>query len=131
MPGALTLTKVRAEDREIERQFTFVPSGNYTAGGAIGVAGETLNFETALNPTGLRRHTLGGTFDVNDFEVYRCPSGYDAVLEANAVNPGFTNVVLRFFTSGGTELTGAPTAYPAGLLGQVVGIRQKSAKKNG
>jgi hypothetical protein len=129
MAGALTLTRIRNEEREIERQFTFVPSGSYAAGGAVGVAGETLNFETALNPNGLRRHTLAGTFDVNDFEIYREPAGYAAVLEANAVSPGFTNVVLRFFTTAATELSSA--AYPAGLLGQVVGIRYKSAKKNG
>lgn len=137
MAGTLVVKRVDANAGRVTlRQWVFTPSGNYAQGGGAGVAGETLNFNVgssaggivATNPTGKPRPTPGGKFNIDDFCIDRVPAGYGAVLEANAVNPSFANVVLRFFTTANTEV--ANGAYPAALIGDVV-INHISDKKNG
>lgn len=132
MPGVLSLIKeVGPRPGPSVRVYTFVPSGVYTQGNAIGTAGETLNFLTAANPNGLP-HSKPGALPAptdKDVQVIKCPGGYDAVVESNAVAPAITNLVLRFFTSGGTELGAG--AYPAALLGQNVIIQMTTPQKQG
>lgn len=135
MPGTLSMIAINSDPGAgfITRTYRFVPTGQYTASGAVGVAGETLNFLTALNPTGQRRGKPGAlpVPTVDQFEVARAPVGYQGVIELNSVNPTLANMILRFFTSGGTELTGAPTNYPAGLLNGAVDINLITPTKQG
>jgi len=110
----------------IIKRFTCTLSGNYVLGGAIGVAGETLNFNTATNPGMKSRPRVpnggpsGQLVPTTDIEVTQVPNGYTAQVEKNAVNPTAANYVLRIFAAGSgnaapVEL--ANGAYPAALTG--------------
>jgi hypothetical protein len=132
MPGTLSLIKeIGPRPGYSQRIYNFVPSGAYVQGGAVGVAGETLNFLTAANPNGLPHPAPGALPTPTDKDVFveKCPGGYTAVIEQNAVNPTIKNMVLRFFTSSNTEISSA--AYPAGLLGQNVLINMTTQQKQG
>jgi hypothetical protein len=132
MPGTLSLIKeIGPRPGPSVRIFSFVPSGSYVQGGAIGVAGETLNFLTALNPNGVPHPRPGNLPTPTDKDVFveKTPGGYTAVIEPNAVNPTISNMVLRVFTSSNTEISSAP--YPAGLLGQNILIRMETPQKQG
>ena len=132
MPGTLSLTKVMpAKPGFITREYAFVPSGSYTQGGAVGTPGETLNFLTALNPNGLARRTFGPlpALTTKDVYVAAVPAGYDAAVEVATTAPASSNMVLRFFSSGGSELSAG--AYPTGLLTANVIIRVITPEKQG
>lgn len=132
MAGTLSVIKeVGPRPGPSVRIYVFVPSGAYVQGGAVGVAGETLNFLTALNPNGVPHAKPGNLPTPTDKDVFveKCPAGYTAVIESNATNPTISNMVLRFFTSSATEINSA--AYPAGLLGQNVVIRMETPQKQG
>lgn len=110
----------------VVKRFTCTLSGNYAQGLAIGVAGETLAFNSASN-TGKRarpRIPNGGPTGAlpanTDVEVTQVPNGYSAQVEQNAVSPTAQNYVLRIFAAGSGNA--APVelgagAYPAALTG--------------
>lgn len=109
----------------VTKRFKCVLSGSYVQGLAIGVPGETLSFNTALNPGLAPRTKLpvspGGKLPSNtDIEVAGVPNGYSAQVEQNAVAPTANNYALRIFAAGSgaaapVEL--AAGAYPAALTG--------------
>jgi hypothetical protein len=132
MAGTLSLIKeIGPRPGPSVRIYAFVPAGNYLQGGAIGVAGEILNFLAAANPNGLPHANPGALPTPTDKDVFveKCPGGYTAVIEPNAVNPTIKNMVLRVFTSSNTEISSA--AYPAGLLGQNIMIQMSTPQKQG
>lgn len=127
MANALTFLgkRISIGSRVIKR-FTCTLSGNYALGGAIGVAGETLNFNTATNTIKAARPRIpnggstGQLIPNTDIEVSSVPNGYLAQVEQNAVSPTAANYVLRIFASGSgaaapVEL--ANGAYAAALTG--------------
>jgi hypothetical protein len=128
MLAANTLTFVSnnraAGDNVIWKLYSVALSGSYTQGGAIGVKGEVLNFQTPLNPGYGSRSKLPGVINgSNDalpansqFEVAPV-YGYEFQVEQNAVAPTTANYILRIFTTGGTELaTGLYSAVAADLV---------------
>jgi len=126
MANALSIIDKR---RDIGNRITFVfqclLSGSYVTSTTIGVAGETLNFNAASNPKLIARPKLpgspAGVLPPNSaIKVVRCPDGYDALVEQNAVSPTQANYVLRLFTSGDTALGSG--AYPAGVTGDTTGF---------
>lgn len=127
MANTLTLInkKRSAGDNRVRFTFKCVVSGAYAQGGSIGTPGETLSFNTALNPTYIARPKLpgapAGKLPANsDIRITRCPDGYDALVEQNAASPTQANYALRIFGSGNTELgTGA---YAAGLTADTTGF---------
>lgn len=129
MAGVLTLQAVDVSRRKIRRTYRFVPSA--TAGQGYTTGGETLNFLTAGNPNGEPRRTPPPSPLPNDnnIKIVKNPGGYDCDILQNTVSPTLANYVLKFFTSGGTELTQAD--YPAGLAGKNVEFEIVTATKNG
>jgi hypothetical protein len=57
MAGALTLTRFAMKNERSNGSSLSYLQAAMPPVARVGVAGETLNFETALNPNGLRRHT--------------------------------------------------------------------------
>lgn len=112
--------RIQISNRIIKR-FTCTLSGSYVQGLAIGVAGETLAFNSATNTVKGARPKIpnggatGQLVPATDIEVSAVPNGYAAQVELNAVSPTAANYVMRIFSSSGTEL--AAGAYPAGLTG--------------
>lgn len=108
----------------VTKRFKCVLSGSYVNGGAIGVAGEVLSFNTALNPQIASRTKIpagppAARLPANtDIEVANVPNGYLAQVEQNAVLPTPNNFILRIFAAGSgnaapVELSAG--AYPAAL----------------
>lgn len=105
-------------------------SGSYVQGAAVGVPGETLNFNAALNPNKLERAKIpaapaGRLPAFDDIEVVNTMQGYQAVVERNATLPTPANFVLRIFTAGSgnaapVELSAG--AYPAALTANAIVI---------
>lgn len=131
MANVLTFLQNRILPHECIKRFTCLLSGNYVQGNAIGVAGETLSFNTALNPNKAARAKLpngspsGQLVPNTKAEVSSVPNGYTAQVEQNAVSPTANNYVLRIFAAGSgnaapVEL--AAGAYPAALTGAPIVI---------
>lgn len=127
MSNKLTIIhkKKAAGGNVITSVFQCIVSGAYVKGGAVGVAGETLSFNTALNPGFIARPRIPGAPagrlpPNNQIRVVRAPDGYDALVEQNAVAPTPNNFVLRIFSSGDTEL--ASGNYAAGLTADLTGF---------
>jgi len=123
MANILTLIdKQRAIGNKVIFRFKVVLSGSYAQGGAIGVPGETLSFNTALNPNYIARPKLpgapAGKLPANaDFLLRNLPAGFDGRVEQNATLPTQANYALRLFSSGGTEIsTGAYSSVGATLV---------------
>lgn len=115
----------------VVKRFKCTLSGNYTSGGAIGVAGEILAFNSAANPNKAARIKIpnGGVTGQlppnTDFEVTSVPNGYSAQVEQNATLPTAQNMILRIFAAGSgnaapVELSAG--AYPAALTGAPIEI---------
>ena len=114
MANTLTLVKKIILPHAAVFQFSCLLSGNYaSSGGAIGVPGETLNFNGAANPNKIARPKIPTVMNGSlaalpatvDCEVMNSVGGFSGVVERNAVSPTAANFVLRLFTSGGTEMT--------------------------
>lgn len=113
MSVTLTLDAVLEQDNDIVRRYTVLPAGSYVNG-----TGETIDFTKALNPKFASRpfppQPPGGALPAaSEAIVASTPGGYDAVLTQAGANPTLKNFVLKYYTSGGTELGSG--AYPAGL----------------
>lgn len=104
--------------------FKCVLSGSYVQGAAIGVPGETLAFNSALNPLKLARPKIPAGPPAarlpatDECEVINTLGGFTARLEQNAASPTPQNFALRIFQAGSgavqpAELTAG--AYPAAL----------------
>ena len=122
MSAQLTFLGNSVGPHEVVKRFSCQLAANYTnSGGAgnVGTPGETISFNTALNPKFAARPRIpagppAARLPLNtDIKCY-LPQGYDAVVEMNAVAPTPNNYVLRIFTTSATEL--AAGAYPAALL---------------
>lgn len=113
-----------AGDNAIWKIYSVVVSGSYTQGGAIGVKGEVLNFQTPLNPGYGARTKLPGVINGSTAALpansqFEVPPlyGFTFQVEQNAVSPNTANYILRIFTSDGTELaTGTYAANAAALV---------------
>lgn len=117
--------KKAAGDNKLTFVFQCKLSGAYVKGGAVGVPGETLSFNTALNPGYISRPKIpnapAGRLPANaDIRVVRAPDGYDALVEQNATSPTPNNFVMRLFSSGDTEI--ASGNYAAGVTGDTTGF---------
>lgn len=135
MANALTfLRKELPAGGPSKKVFSCQLSGNYAQGGAIGVAGETLAFNSAAYTGRPARRFIPSTVNgstsalpvQNDFEVFFVPNGYEAQVEQNSVNPTANNFVLRIFAAGSgnaapVELAGG--AYPAALTSAPILIK--------
>jgi len=140
MANALAyLRSDRAVSTFVFKVFTCTLSGNYTNGGAIGVPGETLSFNTATvtgKPSRPRiPNVLNGSTSPlpknTDFEVF-VPNGYSAQVEQNATSPTAANYALRIFAAGSgnaapVEL--ASGAYPAALTAAPIVIKVRIPAK--
>ena len=111
--GANTLTWLSnahaAGDNFVWKIYSVALSGSYVQGGAIGVKGEVLNFQTPLNPGYGARTKLPGVIRLAEFHrrttantdalpassAFEVPPvyGYEFQIEQNAVNP--TNAELH------------------------------------
>jgi hypothetical protein len=109
MAGTLTLNNKYVLPHAVIWEFLFQPTaGNYTNGGAVGTAGETLNFNAALNPKKLARPKIPSVINgstsalpkATDIKVENVVAGYTAIVEQNAVAPTASNFVLRIFAAG-------------------------------
>ena len=120
---------------KVVKRFTYtLASGNsYTNGGAVGVAGLTLAFNSAAlsgKPARPRIPNGGasGTLPANtDIVVVNTPNGYIGQVEQNATNPTAANYVLRIFAAGSgaavpAELASNTYATYAGLTGSTFEI---------
>jgi len=124
MSNMLTfLGKQKGAGSQVVKQYTCALSGSYANGGAIGVAGETLNFATALNPKYAARTKLPGAINGSIANLpantaFTVPPlyGFTFAVERNAVSPNTTNYVLRIFASDGTELASGTYASVAAAL---------------
>jgi hypothetical protein len=127
MANQLTVSKKQkaAGDSRIIKSFTCVLSGSYlNSGGLVGVAGEILNFNAALNPGLKERSKLPGVINGSlaalpantDFTVAPL-YGFTFVVERNAASPTPANYVLRIFSGAtGVELASGTYAAVAALL---------------
>jgi hypothetical protein len=109
-----------AGENVVYKIYSVALSGSYIQGGAIGVKGEVLNFQTPLNPgygartklpgvLGLPNSTGGTTANTDALpasSAFEVPPvyGYEFQIEQNAVNPTNANYIMRIFSTGGTEL---------------------------
>lgn len=117
-----------AGGNKVVKVFKILVSGSYLTSTTIGVAGETINFNAALNPNKIARPKipstiLGSTANLvpsSQIKVVRAPDGYDAIIEQNAVSPTGSNYVMRIFTSGDTALGSG--AYAAGVTADTTGF---------
>jgi hypothetical protein len=123
MANQLTyLNKKVGVETSIIKRFSCLLSGNYAQGGAIGVPGETLSFNTAGYTGKPNRRFLPGpspagtTPAASDFAVFQLPGGYTAVIEQNSgATPTPNNMVIRIFNNGAELAAGA---YPAVLTSE-------------
>lgn len=134
MANLLTyLRKELGAGTDPKKVFTCLLSGNYANGGAIGVPGEVLAFNSAAYTGRPARRFLPSTVNGStsalpkntDFEVL-VPDGFSAQVEQNAANPTANNFALRVFVAGSgnadpVEL--ATGAYPAGLTAAPIVIK--------
>jgi len=114
-----------AGDNIVTKRYAVTLTGSYTAGGAIGVAGEVLNFTTPSNAGYAARTKLvsppAAKLAANtDFTVI-CPGGFTGQIEQNATLPTAANFILRLFGGGSgnaapAELTTATYASQAPAL---------------
>jgi hypothetical protein len=107
MANVLTLLRKKraAGSNIITYVFQCVLSGSYVNGGAIGVAGEILNFNAAANPKFISRPKLptapsGKSPDATDIRITRLPGGFDGQVEKNAVAPTPSNYIMRLYGAG-------------------------------
>lgn len=134
--GANTLTWLSnqraAGENVIYKIYSVALSGSYVQGGAIGVKGEVLNFQTPLNPgygartklpgvIGLPNSTGGTTANTDALpanSAFEVPPvyGYEFQIEQNAANPTNANYIMRIFSTGGTELASGTYASVAADL---------------
>lgn len=112
--------KKAAGDSYITKVFQCALSASYVQSSGIGTAGETLNFNAALNPgyaarTKLPGVILGSTDALPPNTAFRVTpySGFTAQVEQNATSPTPNNYVLRIFASDGTELASGTYASVA------------------
>ena len=126
---------IGAGNNIVWKNFQCTLSGNYTNSGAaanVGTPGETLSFNTALNPKYLSRPRIpnggstGQLLAASDF-IVQLPQGYDGIVEKNATNPTANNYVLRIFTTSATELNAG--AYPAALIAEPFLIKVRVPSK--
>lgn len=112
------------------KRYKCTVSGSYVNGAAIGVPGETLSFNTAIN-TALRARAklptaAAGRLVPNiDFKVVRNPEGYIAQIEQNATSPTPNNYVMRIFAAGSgaaNPVEIASGAYLAALIADTSGF---------
>lgn len=134
MANALTyLRSDRGVATYVSKVFTCALSANYANGGAIGVPGETLSFNTATVNGKPARPRIPNVLNNSttplpkntDFEVFT-PNGYSAQVEQNAASPTAANYALRIFAAGSgnaapVEL--ASGAYPAALTAAPIVIK--------
>lgn len=125
--GANTLTWISNEraagENIIWKIYSVALSGSYTQSTGIGTPGETLNFQTPLNPGYGARTKLPGVINgsndalptASQFEVPPV-YGYEFQIEQNKTNPTTANYVMRIFTTGGTELASGTYAGVAADL---------------
>ena|ERR1017187_3339454 len=107
----------------IWKRYSAVLSGSYIQGGAIGVKGEVLNFQTALNSGYGSRTKLPGVINgstsalptASQFEVPPL-YGFTFQVEQNATSPTTANYILRVFDSDGTEASSGTYASVAAAL---------------
>lgn len=127
MPNTIKFlgTRRAAGNNNVIKRYQVTLSGSYTAGGAVGVAGETLNFNGVLNPGYAARVKLpsgppAARLPANtDFAVADSPAGYTGQIEQNAVAPTPANFVLRIFAGGSGAAAPAELAsgaYAAALI---------------
>lgn len=135
--SANALTYLRTEKAAggpVYKVFSCQLSGNYANGGAIGVAGETLVFNSAGYTGRPSRRFLPSTVNgstsalpaQSDFLLSFVPNGYEAQIEVNAANPTANNYVMRIFAAGSgnaapVELTTG--AYAAALTSAPIIIK--------
>lgn len=117
--------KRAAGGNRITYVFKILPTGTYLTSATMGVAGETIAFNNALNPKLIVRPKLptnaAGVLPPNSaIRVTRTPDGYDALVEQNATAPVPNNYVLRLFSSGDTALGSG--AYAAAFVADTTGI---------
>lgn len=134
MANTLTLLRKKraAGSNVVTYVFQCVLSGSYVSGGAIGTAGETLNFNSASNPRFLNRPKLPTAPSASipaatDIRITRVPGGFDAQIEKNAVLPTPSNYVLRLFGAGSgaavpAELASGTYASVGPLLVEATGL---------
>jgi hypothetical protein len=132
------------------KRYACTLSGSYANGGAVGTPGETLSFNTALNPNKLARPKLVGATPGSgripsvangDFQVVNAPTGIIAQIENNAVSVGGvvsvlpSNMVMRLFGGGSgaaepAELASATYAsYGLTLTNAIIIIEVNLASK--
>jgi hypothetical protein len=106
MANVITFLGNRILPREVIKRFSVTFSGNYANGGAVGVPGETLNFNAALNPNKLARPKIPAGPPAarlplpTSTETPANANGYTFQVEPNAVAPTPANFVGRFFAGG-------------------------------
>lgn len=130
MANTLKLNKKTTFAHKVVWEFLCTLSAGYTNGGAVGVAGETLNFNGASNPNYFSRpripSVMNGSLDAlpatADIKVKNSPGGYSAVVERNAVAPTAANFVMRLFGGGSGNANPAELATAAGYLATYPGI---------
>lgn len=112
------------------KRYQCVVSGSYVNGGAIGVPGETLSFNTSVNTALRARAKLpangAGRLPANaDFRVVRNPEGYVGQIERNATSPTPNNFAMRIFAAGSgaaNPVEIASGAYLAALIADPTGF---------
>ncbi len=115
MPLQLTVEHVSDAGDSVVVRGTGVLSGNYTAGAGNG---EVVNFGTAI-----MAKLAAGMAGIPSSELPIKASFWPRNAGVSiGYNPGATRDAgkIRIFTTANTELTGAPTAYPAYLTGDVI-----------
>ena len=125
--GANTLTWLSnqraAGDNIVWKIYSIALSHSYAQSTGIGTTGETLNFQTPLNPGYGARTKLPGVINgstdalptASQFEVPPV-YGFTFKVEQNKTNPTTANYVMRIFTSDGTELASGTYASVAADL---------------
>lgn len=132
MPNVITYlrTERAAGSPTVKKIYKITVSGSYVNGGAVGVPGETLNFNAALNPGYKARTKLpsapAGRLPVSaDFDLMRAPEGFTMQFEPNSVSPTPANVAGRIFAAGSggtTPVEIASGAYLAALAADTTGF---------
>lgn len=116
MPVAIAITHKEQLQKTVLVRGTLILSGNYSAGG------DALDLTAATSPkgeAGVEAKSLP-----KHFRIWG-QNGY-----SYAYIPGTTraNGKLKVNTTAATELPGAPTAYPAGITGDVVNFEASFPK---
>ena len=125
MANVLTyLRKKKHIGNYVTKVFQCALSGSYAQSAGIGTPGETLAFNSALNPGYAERTKLPGVMNGSTSNLppnsairVQPASGFTAQVEQNAANPTPQNYCLRIFASDGTELgSGTYVALAAALV---------------